>query len=74
MSSESDYVISRFKQRLINDAAHLDRIRTDAEYVAEELSGPDKVATKEVDELRQLATSAARLSYDIKAHLRAHPR
>jgi hypothetical protein len=67
-----DHVAMR--ERMIRDATSLDRLRGDLDIAAEELRHDAGHQTAEVTSLLQLSTSVARLSYDLKAHMRAHRR
>lgn len=59
--------------QLVRNATVLDRIRGDCDLIAEELRhDANWHQTRQVTELMQLSTSATRLSYDLKAYLRAY--
>jgi hypothetical protein len=53
-------------------AATLDRLRSDMDILVEELRHKAMCETTQIVELSQLSHAAARLSYDLKAYLRAH--
>jgi hypothetical protein len=55
---------------MVRDATTLDRLRGDLDLLTEEKRHAAGHQTKEVTSLLQLSTQAARLSYDLKAHLR----
>jgi hypothetical protein len=72
MARDEMKAVQRHDQ-FVRNATVLDRIRGDLDLEAEELkheAGGHQ--TRRVTELLQLSSAAARLSYDLKAYLRAN--